>query len=285
MLNEFWTLQAPVQAALITGSATCLAALIGFTAVFIQIGRQGRNAIKANTQNEKLKRKVEIYEKTLKITQGAQEAIQSLTSYLGKIETSFMLARVFEGERRIVPAERYPEYSDRRSAALDAVIELVFLIESWLIIEPKLDVFRLAIGLGLDEHRKVAFAGGDPLIYALPVDGFAWEMPTEERLVSIESRIQAERYQVERLSAWIGDFKVEMQLLLLGELFPNAVERRDPPDPDQFCIRLDKYDQIVGILDATDWRKRSNELEAEAWARFADKNVGAGRHDNASPRP
>lgn len=57
-----------------------------------------------------------------------------------------------------------------------------------------------------------------------------------------------------------------MQLLLLGELFPNVVERRDPPDPDQFCIRLDKYDEIVRILDVTDWRKQSNELEAEAWA-------------------
>jgi hypothetical protein len=284
MLNEFWSLQPPVQAALITGSATFLAALIGFSAVFIQIGRQGRNAIKANTQNEVLKRKIEIYERTLDTTQRAQEAILDLTSYLNKIEASFMLARVFEGERKIVPAERFPDYFDRRSLALKTLIEVLYLIESWQIVEPKLDVFRHAISFGLDEHRKTIRFNGDPLMYSLPVEGFTWEIPIEERLVEVESRIKAERYQLERLSAWIGDFKVEMQLLLLGDLFPNSVQRRDPPDPDQFCIRLDKYDEIERKIDKTDWRRQGIELEAEAWARFADRNGATSPPDDVTRR-
>ena len=61
-----------------------------------------------------------------------------------------------------------------------------------------------------------------------------------------------------------------MQILLLGELFGNrAISRRDPPDPEQFCIRLDRYEEIESKLNSSVWGQRNIQLEAEAWGRFA----------------
>ncbi|MGO8421072.1 hypothetical protein ACC807_30545 [Rhizobium ruizarguesonis] len=273
--NWLSNIDAPVRGALITATATCLSALVGFTAVFLQIGRQGRNAIAANTKNEQLKRKVEIYERTLETSRTAQKATLELTSFLRRYGMNLATVEIFQdiGTQWQAPAARYPEYMELRNEATTAIIGVVNLIESWHIIEPKLHIFCDAIGLGLDEHSKVV-TPPDLLVYKMPVAGHEreWELPSPEEVAAIERRVQREIDEIQRLSAWIGDFQIEMQILLLGDLFPSRVVRRDPPDPDQFCIRLDRYEEVKGKIDSSEWMQQVELSTAEAWARFADKN-------------
>jgi len=266
-------LQPPVLAALIGAAATCLASVIGFTAVFIQIGRQGRNAIIANQFNEALKRKVEIYELTLGTTRKAQEATTALSSYLRMFGSQVDICRDMKelGLDWRAPTARYPEYNRLNLEASEAVISVIGVIEAWHIIEPKLDVFRLAFGLGLDGLSQVSKNDSSSLIPAMPVQDreSQWEIPSGALRVNVENQIEKQVYQVSRLAAWIADFQTEMQILLLSELFPNRVERRDPPDQEQFCIRLDRYDELIARINASDYGRRMIELEAEAWNRFA----------------
>lgn len=271
MLDFFLKLEAPVQAAIITATAACVSALIGFTAVFIQIGRQGRNAIKANTKNEELKRKVEIYERMLETTRKAQVAAVDLTGYLRKFRMSLDLRDVFPTTRNVrVPAERFTEYQQLYNDASASFIGVMTVIESWHIIEPKLDVFRLAISVGLDELKKTDRAP-NLLVKTMPFPGHetGWTMPSPEDRTALNVLIDQKIFEISRLSAWVADFQSEMQVLLLGELFPKPVERRNPPDPEQFCIRLDRYDEVKKKLNSFEWIRQGEELDARQRAQFA----------------
>jgi hypothetical protein len=144
------------------------------------------------------------------------------------------------------------------------------MIESWHIIEPKLDIFRDAIGMGLDGLMEVTSRPAE-LFHIMPVPGLEenWLIPDARLAQQLEDRIARETYQMMRLAGWISDFQIEMQILLLSELFPNRVERREPPDGEQFCIRLDRHQEISAKINSSPWGKRRVEMEAEAWQRFA----------------
>ena len=125
--------------------------------------------------------------------------------------------------------------------------------------------------MGLAQLRAISNRQPNVFVYGMPLEGHPWSPPQAEDYEALMSRIKGEIHHTNLLSAWVGDFQVEMQALLLGELFANKVDRRDPPDPDQFCIRLDRYDEIQRRLASTEWGKRAVEMEAEAWARFSNK--------------
>ncbi len=89
-------------------------------------------------------------------------------------------------------------------------------------------------------------------------------------LERLYQRLERERYEIGRLGAWVHDFQIEMQMLLLGELFPDPVERRDPPDSEQFCVRLDRFDQIERRINESPWGVKAAEIEASAWAKISN---------------
>jgi hypothetical protein len=275
-LSYVLNLDPSVRAPIISAAATCLAALLGFGGVIFTIGRQGRNAINANTANEQLKRKIEIYEQVLGTTRRADEISVALTGFLNNFTLTLDLIRVSEdlGRQWQPPTARYPQYSELLSEAYAAFTGVITLIESWHIIEPKLDVFRYAISMGMRELTTVVRPIPDPLIYAMPAPRHEekWEFPDPQRLEVIKRRVEMEVNAISRLSCWVGDFKIEMQILLLSDLFRKPVERREPEDPDFFCIRLDRYGEIMRTIGQTDWMAEKTRFEAEARARFLEKN-------------
>ncbi|WP_416066637.1 hypothetical protein ACK9YZ_11150 [Rhizobium sp. ZK1] len=271
MLDFFQNLDPGLKGPVIGAAATCFAALLGFTAVFLQLG----NAIKANKKNEQIKRKVEIYEQTLGTSRNAEGAGLKLQNYLNRFQMSLDLVQIWNnaGDKWQIPAERYPQYLELRNEASTAFIGVITMIESWHIVEPKLDVFRYAISMGLEELSKVQ-RPPDLLVYKMPVHGHesTWSIPSPEEHADIMDRLNRELRQIQRLLAWVGDFKVEMQILLLGELFPNnTLERRQPYDPDFFCIRLDRHKEIMRKIHGSEWMDRQKEFEIEARKRFAPR--------------
>lgn len=276
-MPDWWnSLEPAVKAAIISAGVACVTTVLGFFAVAFQIGRQGHNAVRQSKLNEALKLKVQIYEQTLEVSRHAQAAVSSLTSYLRNFEMSMQFSRLAaaNGQNWLVPKARFPEYQKLSSEATTAVVAAVTMIEGWQIVEPRLHIFRKAIAMGLDGYRAAVTQRPNVLVSGMPVEGFEgkWEIPIGEKEAALASRIDIETYQIGRLSAWIGDFQVEMQQLLLGDLFPNNIERRDPPDPEQFCIRLDRYDEIEAKLASSEWGQKAVAMQAEAWARFTTKS-------------
>ena len=275
MLEQVQNISDPLVIALVGAGATVLSALVGFSAIIFQIGRQGRHAIEANKQNEALKRKVEIYELTLATSRQASQATTDLAFYLRRLEWDLDLWQVMtEGNLHWRPPEaRFSEYRRLSSEASQSVVKVMTMIESWHIVGPKLDIFRYAFAMGLEGLRDVSASADDILIISMPIEGREgeWTPPDDTRRDRLKIRIEAEAYQADRLSAWIHDFQVEMQILLLSDLFPNPVERREPPDPNMFCIRLDRYEEIKDRIDSSEWGKKRVEWEAKAWQTFSSE--------------
>jgi hypothetical protein len=190
------SLDPSIRSAVITAGATCVAALVGFTAVFFQIGRQSRNAIEQNRKNEALKLKVQIYDETLETSHKAQDAISDLAGYL----RGFSTALFFSDELRKAnqshrpPQTRFPEYQRLYREATYAAIGVTTMIEGWHIVEPKLEIFKRAIAMGHDRLMKVSYRSPNVFIVGMPVEGFEtkWQIPTEPLADAIKQRIEAE---------------------------------------------------------------------------------------------
>lgn len=274
---NFWLqqLDPSVRPGVVSGLATLFAAVLGFGGVILTIRQQGKNAIRQNKETEAIKLKVQIYRDALVATQSAGSAVSDLTQFLRAFRMSLDFARGAKDTNLNVtqPKARYPDYMALHQAATHAIIEVIGTIESWFIIEPKLDVFRSVVSMGMDALIRLDDKAPNPMMYAMPVAGreAAWEVPNPQLLAAVQKRIDAEIFQIERLAAWVSDFQVEMQILLLGDLFSSQPPRRDPPDPEQFCVRLDQYDEIERIVSASAWGQRRSTLEAEAWERFGSQ--------------
>lgn len=284
LLFDWWIgLDGPLKAATVTAGATVISSIVGFTAVFIQIGRQGRNAINANRQNEALKRKAAIYERTLETSDRVQEAVSALTVYLAGFGTEVRFASKLAADQKHpwnLPQARFPEYQRLSHEATSAITDVMTMVDNWRIIDPRLVVFRRALAMGFDGLVKVTLHSAASYVYAMPVQGYEtnWQPPDEATAAALQKKIDAEIYEIGRLGAWVADFQAEMQLLLLGELFPNGVERRNPPDPNQFCIRLDRHKEISERIDGSDWGKRAAAQDQEARLRFM-QNKGRSASD------
>jgi hypothetical protein len=273
LVIELWTnLDPPVKAACITAVATSLSALFGFLVVFFQLGRQSRNAIAANTKNEAVKRQVEIYERTLETSRKAQDAATALQSFLRRFASELELTKLNADPNFNFgpPSARFPEYQKLGTDVREALIAVMFLIEAWQIVDQRITIFSRVISMGMSEWQKVWSSHPNWFVYGMPTPGHEskWTLPDPETLARLDYRIEQEAFQISRLSAWVSDFQVEMQILLLGGLFGTQLERRDPPDPTQFCVRLDRYDDIDKQINESDWGVEAATLEVEAWARF-----------------
>lgn len=247
--------------------------IIGVAVVIYQLGRQAENALKQARKNEQLKRKVEIFEKITEVVREAVDRVIAHTSYV----RSFMqhldyldAMREFKPVANL-PVARVPEYQRLSKEAMLSIAKVTRTIEEWHIIDPKLDIFRECFGMALEEIYQIGLSDNPVIFEAMPIDGreSEWSLPQPEMRKRLAARFDKEMRQWDRLSCWLKDLQAELQLVLLSELFDQSVERRDPPDPDFFCIRLDRYDEIRKSIDASEWGSRAIMYEAEAWARFS----------------
>lgn len=271
---DWWTSIDPtIRPAVISSLATVLTAVVGLGVVFFQIGRQARNAIKQNKLNEAIKLKISIYDQTVATSEKAQAAVIEFTSFLRQFSLHLNFIRVAKenGYQWQQPTARFLDYQRLQSEAGNSCIMVMTMIDRWQIVEPNLSIFRRCIAMGLDGLRIWQMKQPNVFVQFMPIPGYEdkWKAPEGADLASVMARINGELYEMGRVLAWIGDFQVEMQRLLLGDLFPNKVEYRDPPDPSQFCIRLDRLEEIESKLRAMEWGKRQVETEAEAWSRFS----------------
>src|SRR3981189_2397667 len=83
----------PVKAAIIGAIATCISAGVATVVVFLQIGRQARNALQQKRHDEALKLKLEVYQRILAIYAAATDAETNLSAYIRLFHAALSMAR------------------------------------------------------------------------------------------------------------------------------------------------------------------------------------------------
>jgi hypothetical protein len=135
----------------------------------------------------------------------------------------------------------------------------VTLVEHWLIVEPRLDLFKLAVNVGLHDVRA-AWPTFSIAAHVLPPanvhkDG-EWRPPADA-ILFLAGESDAFVGQLMKLNAWVSDFQGVMQTQLLGDLFCHKVPPREPLDPAMFAIRLDQYDELKRRLNDSPWGREA----------------------------
>lgn len=246
-----------IVSAAVQGGATLLTGLLAAGAIIYQIGRQGHHGIEQGRESERLKLKVEIYKEIVAICAAQENASIELSTKI----------RVLRGQMSVVTSHpsldglratdvSWLELHELYGEAHQRAIAVITLVEQWRVIELRLDLFQLAVNVGLHDVRA-AWPGFSIAAQAvLPPSNIhsdgSWRPPSDA-VLWLAREADALVKQLMKLDAWVTDFQAEMQSQLLEDLFGQRVPPREPIDPDMFAIRLDQYDELKRRLHYTEW--------------------------------
>lgn len=246
------------------GVALVVAAVAAVVAVY-QITKQARMGLK-----------VELYREVLAAIGTQGEAESELSTKLGVLSSliALWLRRDEFGGNRPNPSTSWAELHDLSFKAQTEGAELMCLIEKWLIVDPRLDIFKLAFGSALHDMRQAWGPLSSALGAVVPVvpgGPFPAEAP-DNTLEAVRAAIQQFLDALSKLGVWAADFQLEMQCLLLSDLFDNQPMHRVPLDPQFFVVRLDQYDVLKGyFLKQTAWGREMQEIEERTKAEIAKR--------------
>jgi ABC-type nickel/cobalt efflux system permease component RcnA len=273
-----WTeLDSEIQGSLVGAIATVLTATIGVLLVVWQIGRQARHAIQQNRHNEALKLKLQVYKEVAAKSRAAGFAESDLSSYVRIFETEVELARSMRtAGGSWVPKARFPILSEKNNSLSEKTIEIVSMTERWQIIDPRIELFRMAIGAAMEDIRQTFDEYIKIVLPLLPMEIsvpshqgtlFPWHPPDDQSAQHLKQVSEDFLEALGKLGCFIYDIQVEMQNLLLGELFDNVVSSREPLDPRYTVLRLDRHKELAHHFDKeTKWGSNKAKAEARAQA-------------------
>lgn len=241
--------------------AGIIAALIGAAVTLLGIGVAAAVAVFQVTRQARSGLKVDLYKEILRSVadQGDAEGQLSMTlRVLNSLIPVWLAPEQFGGVRPI-PNTSWAELNELAYRCQGQGADLMLLIEKWQIVEPKLDLFRMAFGVALHEIRE-AWQGVSALLGAVvpPIAGSPQPpVPPKETLERLNTANVALITAASKLSAWVADFQLEVQAALLSDLFPNPLAHREPSDPEYFVVRLDRYETLKDYFEnRTAWACR-----------------------------
>jgi len=214
-----------------------------------------------------MKLKLRIYEEeVIEAVSKISDAEVTLSNYIRRFEmdlTTYNLL-VRKGLRPVTPTARVPTLIDLYSSFTLATIDIVTFVETWLVVDPRLSIFQIAINVALHDAQTAWGAYFDCARSAMPLDshtGIYWIPPEGE---SYAGAITAGNVLIDRLStagAYASDFRVEMQVLLIGPIFGNNVASRQPIDPRHLVITLSDAEALASKFEASAWGIKKKEIE------------------------
>ena len=280
-MYDWWSnLDEQIKGALIGAGATLIAAFLGLTAIVWQIGRQARHAIQQNRHNEAIKLKLQVYRQIIETCDSAMSAGVVFTGYIRSFLMAIAAARANQqaGLPFALPRARFPELLNMEQAATLSAINIITTVEQWRIIDPRMDVFVTAINVALYDHRQAFSIQFVPLaMLTMPIvhtetrQVLPWTPPVDQVIVELQRQADAVIETIDRIGSYIDDFQREMQGLPLGQLFANRVELRQPIDPRQFTISLERRNELLTHFQTeTAWGRNKAKIEAEVRASLAN---------------
>lgn len=284
-IAAWWTGVSPeLQAALVGAAATASAAIFGVGAIIVQVRSQGRQSRAAIAETERRKINAALYEDAVSICRGLADASIELSTKLHAMNMEIEVAARAEVAKLAYnpPSARFPALSTLYGEFTDAALRFIFLVENRRIVDPRILIFRTAMTTVLHDSRQSMFS--DFILHVMPA------LPTDNlsggiypyKPPSIESAMRVQRYSdrliraVDDAIAYTEDFLTEMQNVLLGDLYGNRLEPRQPIDPACRTVTLDKAQDLEAWFSAnTAWGVRAGRMEAEAREQFLPKQDGA----------
>lgn len=256
-----------IVAASIQAGATVATGVLAALAVIAQIGKQARHGIEQNRESERLKLKVEIYKQIISVCAAQENASLEFSSKIRSL--LWQMSRVTSHES-LAPARTasfsWSELNALNGEAQRRSISVVTLVEQWRIVEPRLDLFQLAVNVALQDVRS-AWPWFSIAAQVLPphhVDEDGTWRPPEDAVAFLAKEADAVLRSLMKLDAWVADFQAELQSQLLADLFKNEVPVREPIDHSLFAIRLDRYEEVKARLLDSDWGRQSVEADERA---------------------
>lgn len=267
------------KSALIGALAVLIGAFAGFGGLILQLRSQGRQSRVAIAENERRRLKAEMYEDAVVVAEALTDAATGLSSQLliMMIQLDIAAASAASGVAFTMPSARSQGLLTLYDVFTKAATRLVSLVEQRRIIDPRLTVFRTAIGTVLHSSRGLMFS--EFVVNVLPIlpmqglDGQLYPYPGPSIEQAKCARELGTRF-TETLNdavSYSEDFLIEMQNLLLGDLFDRQLAHREPPDPNSRVIRLDDEARLETYFRSeTAWGREISLHEAQASARFSD---------------
>lgn len=273
-LFSFWPqLDPPVRAAVISGVFTAATALLGAALLVWQIGRQAMNAIAANRTTEALKLKKDVYVEITTACSAVSKAQSELLTYVQRFESGLDFAEtVSQFGAPAAPSQRAIQLSTLYFAASSAMISLIGVQERWEIIDPRTAIFRKAFAHAAHELRKAWKEYSGVAAHDMPYDrpdtgAVSWVRPTRARIAELKAIGDKLREGVALHTIYLVDLQVEMQNLLLGELFAgNKVTGRTPRLEHYRTVRLDDVAALETYFASTDAFREAAEGQSQATA-------------------
>lgn len=269
-LDALWAIDRPqVQGAIIGGMFTLIAALGGLLIVFWQLRKQAENAARANRHLEALKLRKEIYEEFATKCRKASEVSRIFFTYVAKFDGDAKLARLAfnRGMEPEMTSRRQIRTQELSAELQDAILEIILAISRWTIVDPRLEVFRFAFSRARYEMRMETFRYLKSVLRIMPIDDkfierFGWSPPNDEDLATIGEATLKLVNAGTFLDAYIEDFQIEMQNILLKEMFGDRAltKRRNPQDAQYRVVTLEDHEAVTKFLiDETDWGREYRE--------------------------
>ncbi|MBL0931487.1 MAG: hypothetical protein IBJ15_15395 [Alphaproteobacteria bacterium] len=270
-----------IRGPVISGMATIVVAVTGVGFAVWQLERQAQNIIRGNRFTETTKRKQEIYKEILSACSAANQAQSDFGSYITSFEFDLRIAQTMAsiGQRPSQPRARIEEFVSRNSTLTDATVKLMGTIEQWEIIDLRMNVFRIAFSSALHElsdefseylkvvlgvmPKNAAQSNASPSsLNSAPVP---WHLPPAEIVEEAITRARSLSDKALNLGSYISDFQVEMQNLLLADLFNSKIPPRKPIDPSLKVITLDCHDELKEFFETKSaWGRSKAAAETRA---------------------
>lgn len=281
MLPSWDGLDPEVQAAIIGALVTVITATLGAILILYQIGRQAQHALKQDKNNEAIKLKMQVYENVLSITREMMSAEVGLGSYISSFESDVRLCKFMHksGYPWSAPKARSAALTSRYNALSRASNEVIGMIERWQIIDPRIMVFRTAINVAMHEIR-LAYTEDyfHTALRLMPHEKaesrqgslFPWSLPDDHSVENLSRATSNLRNAIFTLGGYMHDFQIEMQNILLGDLFRRSLPPRYPINPEVVVVRLENHLQLSAYFENdTAWGREKARTEARVRTELA----------------
>lgn len=254
-----------IAAALIQAGATVLAA--GTAAVFVvwQIGKQSKASIDQNRDNRRVDLKVSLYRESIEHCRDQAAAFAALSSKIATFRWTNLAIWLdrdrWKGRPPPAPVTNHEELTRLFSDVNSAKIDVVRITEEWQIIDRRLDLFRTAINATSHDLLEVwndfiRFAAN--FVPPTHDEKFSdyWRRPEPDECKLLIEKADKITELLWDLAMHFHDFQIEVQNLLLSDLFDGHAPPRQPNDPSIMVLSLDKYDeQMAHLLESTAFGK------------------------------
>jgi len=259
------------------------APLIQVLAPFLAAGVLIWQSIKQRGAQTKLQRDNIKYDFKTKLHERIEDKIEKLSDF--SVEAAGMrwnLGMGFAAQKAAMDQGVQPPalllewgvFMERHNALTTSAIEVIKVIEKYEIMEPAIKIFQIALNVALFDLRAAHTSLVDILLKVLPLrspDGLTLiQQPPLTPLQAEQVNKMMDKYgeAADEFGNIVYDMRVEIQNLLLGELFERKVPKRKPMDPTIKVISTEP--KVVAELEKfyeneTAWGK--NKKEAEEYTR------------------